>query len=437
MIGELRWYGTPGPTTLDKGSLTLGRSLDVPRVSRYDVDTETPRPEKLILDYDTTINNSPLDISGSGNHGTFFGHAQYSAADKAFKFDGTGDTVYVDHNGNMGATTNFPTGDAIYTMSCWIKANSAQYSSDAAVFYFGSAWTSYQLAGIYHGINGRINMDIGGHNMRTATGIIQSNRWYHVAIVKRGTGTITSARSYGSIYIDGVEIDPANLTYNAGGTQALQSIDNISIGSNFNGVPGSFGEAFNGLVSKPQIWNVALENSEIRKIYNLGRTGRSMVISDTAVGIGRYPRSQLDVRGIVRATTFISESQPLFIARPTASILYTTDNTIISNWTTLVNRGGFLKSSGYVYAPSAGVYYFHVNMYNETNQIGIIDLHHNGVIACRGELGTGVTNNSIITLFATVRMEAGDYVYLKNIGDVELISSGSSVYNQFVGYKLS
>ena len=41
-----RWqlFGTPGPTTLDKGSLTLGRSLDVPRVSRYDVDTATPRP---------------------------------------------------------------------------------------------------------------------------------------------------------------------------------------------------------------------------------------------------------------------------------------------------------------------------------------------------------------------------------------------------------
>jgi hypothetical protein len=311
MLSEWQLFGTPGPTTLDKGSLTLGRSLDVPRISRYDVDTETPRPEKLILDYDTTINNSPLDISGSGNHGTFFGHAQYSAADKAFKFDGTGDTVYVDHNGNMGATTNFPTGDAIYTMSCWIKANSAQYSSDAAVFYFGSAWTSYQLAGIYHGINGRINMDIGGHNMRTATGTIQSNRWYHVAIVKRGTGTITSARSYGSIYIDGVEIDPANLTYNAGGTQALQSIDNISIGSNFNGSPGSFGEAFNGLVSKPQIWNVALENSEIRKIYNLGRTGRSMVISDTAVGIGKVPEAHLDVRGSLNVTGNFNGNSPL------------------------------------------------------------------------------------------------------------------------------
>ena len=84
-------FGTPGPTTLDKGSLTLGRSLDVPRVSRYDVDTETPRPEKLVVDFDTTVNSSPTDISGKGNHGTLVG-ATYSPADKAFNFDGTDNT---------------------------------------------------------------------------------------------------------------------------------------------------------------------------------------------------------------------------------------------------------------------------------------------------------------------------------------------------------
>jgi hypothetical protein len=32
-------------------------------------------------------------------------------------------------------------------------------------------------------------------------------------------------------------------------------------------------------------------------LYRLGRTGRSMVISDTAVGIGKVPEAQLDVRG--------------------------------------------------------------------------------------------------------------------------------------------
>ena len=82
-IGALKFFGTPGPTTLDKGSLTLGRSLDVPRVSRYDVDTETPRPEKLVVDFDTTVNSSPTDISGKGNHGTF-GGSSITPADKAF-----------------------------------------------------------------------------------------------------------------------------------------------------------------------------------------------------------------------------------------------------------------------------------------------------------------------------------------------------------------
>jgi len=92
-LREWQLFGTPGPTTLDKGSLTLGRSLDVPRISRYDVDTETPRPEKLVVDFDTTVNSSPTDISGKGNHGTLVG-ATYSAADKAFDFSVT-NNVYI------------------------------------------------------------------------------------------------------------------------------------------------------------------------------------------------------------------------------------------------------------------------------------------------------------------------------------------------------
>jgi hypothetical protein len=46
-----------------------------------------------------------------------------------------------------------------------------------------------------------------------------------------------------------------------------------------------------------KLYNVALEPSEVQKLYRLGRTGRSMVISDTAVGIGKVPEAQLDVRG--------------------------------------------------------------------------------------------------------------------------------------------
>jgi len=434
-IGRIKLFGTPGPTTLDKGSLSLTRSLDVPRVSRYDVDTETPRPEKLILDYNTSVNPYPLDISGRGNHGTFYGHAYYSEADRAFKFDGTNDTIYVDHNGNTGSLNGFPTGDATYTMSCWMKPRVLGTSS--AIFYFGSAWTGSQLAGIYFSSGNAINMDVGSYFIATASNILKANEWAHVAIVKRGTGNVNNTHSWGSIYINGEEV-PTTIGA-GGGAQSLSTVDNLSIGSNFNGSPGGFGEDFDGCIAKPQIWSVPLENSEIRKIYNLGYTGRSMVISDTAVGIGRYPRSQLDVRGVVRATSFLSESQPAFIAEGGVAEVITTAS-IISNWHTIVNRGGMFKSNGYAYAPSDGIYFFHTNLYNESGYIIIVDLYLNDKVKVRGELASGTGNNSICTLFGTVYMNKGDYVYLKNTsGRSEIIvpADSAEAYNQFVGYKLS
>ena len=434
-IGRIKFFGTPGPTTLDKGSLSLTRSLDVPRVSRYDVDTETPRPEKLILDYNTSVNPYPLDISGRGNHGTFYGHAYYSEADRAFKFDGTNDTIYVDHNGNTGSLNGFPTGDATYTMSCWMKPRVLGTSS--AIFYFGSAWTGSQLAGIYFSSGNAINMDVGSYFIATASNILKANEWAHVAIVKRGTGNVNNTHSWGSIYINGEEV-PTTIGA-GGGAQSLSTVDNLSIGSNFNGSPGGFGEDFDGCIAKPQIWSVPLENSEIRKIYNLGYTGRSMVISDTAVGIGRYPRSQLDVRGVVRATSFLSESQPAFIAEGGVAEVITTAS-IISNWHTIVNRGGMFKSNGYAYAPSDGIYFFHTNLYNESGYIIIVDLYLNDKVKVRGELASGTGNNSICTLFGTVYMNKGDYVYLKNTsGRSEIIvpADSAEAYNQFVGYKLS
>jgi hypothetical protein len=299
-ISEIKFFGIPGPTTLDKGSLSLTQILDVPHVSRYDVDTQTPRPDKLILNYDTTVNSRPVDISGKGNHGEFYGNAKYSKEERAFEFDGSSDTVYIDHNGYGVGVKGFPTGDAKYTMSCWIKANEGQINNVAAVFYFGSSWTTAELAGIYHSAGGKINMDVGARNTATTNQVIFPGRWHHVAIVKRGTGAISTDHSYGSIYIDGEEV--TNLTLSGGGnpSQSLNTIDNVSIGSNFNGSAGSFTEAFDGWIAKPQAWNVPLENSEIRKIYNLGHTGRSMMISDTAIGIGKAPEAQLDVRGTGR-----------------------------------------------------------------------------------------------------------------------------------------
>jgi hypothetical protein len=191
-INQWRLFGTPGPTTLDKGSLTLGRSLDVPRISRYDVDTETPRPEKLVVDFDTTVNSSPTDISGQGNHGTLTG-ATYSAADKAFSFDGTDQYI----QGDTGLTGNFA-----HSISMWFKA-----SNDGQLFWTGinsSSQVGYRLNIFFSedgGLGGNTTTPQIHYTFKNHTHYANVNldQWHHLVCTYSGTDS-----SNRKIYIDGV-----------------------------------------------------------------------------------------------------------------------------------------------------------------------------------------------------------------------------------------
>ena len=309
-IGEWRLFGTPGPTTLDKGSLTLGRSLDVPRISRYDVDTETPRPEKLVVDFDTTVNTSPTDISGRGNHGTFNGtNMKYSAADKAFVFNGTDDYI--------GGQISTDGGDFIHSFSFWVKYN--VIAREEYAFSFGSASTLGRV-GYYKSSAGAIKIIgwSGGNIDYTFTH--EPNRWYHVCGTYSGGGWGTNTK----LYIDGVEYVG---TGGGGNNLSIPNNPDLDIGRVYNS---SGGAAFlNGQISNFKLYDVALEASEVQKLYRLGRTGRSMVISDTAVGIGKAPEAQLDVRGTlaVRGDLFVSSPkiENLFYAPPNWGYSNTSD----------------------------------------------------------------------------------------------------------------
>jgi len=279
-MGELVYFGTPGPTTLDKGSLSLTRSLDVPRVSRYDVDTETPRPEKLVLDFDTTVNSSPTDISGKGNHMTFHGNARYSEADKAFVFDGTTGTY-------MSGTQNLGTGTPAHTITGWFKRTST-LTEYTWIFTIGTSATG-QMSGLLIDPQGDIVFDIFNHRIETQKRI-NNNEWYHFAGVFHGASSTWSVDTC-DVYINGV-LEPTQSTGTSPQTFNLTG-NQIYFGTSTN-----FLRYSSCLISNFKLYNVALEPSEVRKLYNLGRTGRSMVISDTAVGIGKVPEAQLDVRGI-------------------------------------------------------------------------------------------------------------------------------------------
>jgi len=372
-VGEWKLFGTPGPTTLDKGSLTLGRSLDVPRVSRYDVDTETPRPEKLLVDFDTTVNSSPTDISGKGNHGTLVG-ATYSPADKAFSFDG-GDYI----QGSLTNSSNFTN-----TVSLWFKTDDQQSTLGSpgttgnrrTIFEFGDIGNR---SGLNHGFvdirNTYMTIYMGDTGQLPSSAFApQQNQWHHLVLIYSGSGTLR-------IFIDNTEYT-SSLVSVVNGTLAVQVNADLLLGSE-----GRLNSAkFRGDISNFKVYSVALEPSEVQKLYRLGRTGRSMVISDTAVGIGKVPEAQLDVRGNLNVDGVIKSNGPVFSAYEYDGYTVTAVG-YVTLGNTFVNKGGcYDTSNGIFTAPISGTYRFTVDA----------TLRSPGGTSGSGSPGSGITT---ITLY--------------------------------------
>jgi hypothetical protein len=88
-----------GSSTLHDGTLTLTKNLDVPRIGpALDAD-DTPRRDRLVVEYNTSTNpvedGLVQDTSGRGNDGVLINGASYNATEKALVFDGTVSDQYV------------------------------------------------------------------------------------------------------------------------------------------------------------------------------------------------------------------------------------------------------------------------------------------------------------------------------------------------------
>jgi hypothetical protein len=278
-VAYLRFLGTPAPSSLEDGHLTLGKALTVPRFSGHAAGAETPRAESLVVHYDTTVDSvasgsTVVDTSGNGLNGIFYNNTSYSSSDRALVFDGTDDYIKVNNTGVSG--------DYVHSISFWI------YNNNHATNPF---WIGENIDGkrinIYLPTSG-IDYSFRGDTVST-TSLPPINRWWHLAVTYNGTQGITGRK----IYIDGVE----QTTVHTGTAAALNITDGVMyLGTNFQQ-----GSDLDGKMSKVKIWNVALTADEVAAEYALGRTGKALNITDTAVCLGgTVPRAQLDVRGSAR-----------------------------------------------------------------------------------------------------------------------------------------
>jgi hypothetical protein len=289
-MNEWRLFGTPAPSSLEDGHLTLGKALTLPRVSGHAAGAETPRAESLVLHYDTTVDSvvsgsTVVDISGTGINGTLTNGAAYSSTDRALTFDGVNDRIT--------GTLNNPSGAWVNSVAFWFKRNVASGVSGYDYIYKSgiSGGNGTSAMNIIITPTHELVWTIYNHTVFTPANTVVNDAWYHVVTVYRG-GVVNLSNA--DIYVNGVKASnstngTAAATYPANATFVIGN----NTTDNYN---------FNGSISNFKIWGgVALTAEEVAAEYALGRTGKSINLTDTSLCLGgTVPRAQLDVRGSAR-----------------------------------------------------------------------------------------------------------------------------------------
>jgi len=262
---ELRYFGTreQGQSVLHDGQLTLTKNLNVPRIGPpLDAD-DTPRRDRLVVEYNTSTNPTfegfVRDTSGRGNDGIFYGEASYDATDKALVFPGT--------VGNFIRTNQLKafTGDQAHTIGGWFKRTNLS-TARQDWFVMGTVGTGKATAfSIY--TSGDDTYAYGFSNdIYSTTNQILDTSWYHVMITFVGGIPNTTNKK---VYINGVDVTSNFGDGTASQTQNFSSDSFLILGTDL------------GLVNYPaplkisnfKLYDVALTASEVKTLYDMGRTG--------------------------------------------------------------------------------------------------------------------------------------------------------------------
>jgi hypothetical protein len=281
--------------------------------------------ESLIVHYDTTVDSvvsgkSVVDTSGNGINATLYNGASYSSSDRALTFDGTNDYVV--------GTLNNPAGDWVHSFSFWMKLNVDQSTiGNARVdpVQIGSTGATSKYSAIdVHGT--QINWYFYSNDVSFPISGIKAGEWNHLTFAYEGGGT----NSYRHAYLNGTEV---TMTSSLSGGSALNIDGNATFTLGADSIRA--GAYLNGSISNFKVWSgVALTADEIRAEYALGRTSKTLNITDTAVCIGGVaPRAQLDVRGSARFDGHLNVSSGNNSSSPASTI---------NGWKTLTWSGGLV-----------------------------------------------------------------------------------------------
>ena len=166
-----------------------------------------------------SLNDSPSDISGNGNDGTYQGGIATIADVDATHGGSRAYNMSTTSTSAIALPASFkPTIFSDSTVSAWFKYTGPIFNADPDMSVIGASSTSFRwYSAIRHNNNGaqtgtyRTYADDGANNGGSAvagTGNEEDNAWHHVTFVRDYTS------STGTVYVDGISIGSASFTSN-------------------------------------------------------------------------------------------------------------------------------------------------------------------------------------------------------------------------------
>jgi hypothetical protein len=307
-LKNIRLYGIreKASSTIHDGALTLTKNLVVPRIGpAFDAD-DTPRRDRLVVEYTTSTNPTDYgyvkDTSGNGYDAKMVG-VVYNPSDKSFECSAS--------DGSQWIETYIPNGSRFntqFSVSVW--ANMGQFDLTSLygfIFALGdrnqtglSSTSGNELSLVYNhaGLTeGTFFTTIEGQNLffkEFTTHDSHMGQWYHLVMTYDGSTLYLYKNGENSGY--------------ATRTAPVLPDDNC--------VVRLFGDAVNenathqgvqSRISNFKLYDCCLTRDEARTLYDMGRCdeGHHVVsFEKTRVGIGLgdgcAPKAELDVRGTAR-----------------------------------------------------------------------------------------------------------------------------------------
>jgi hypothetical protein len=284
-VGELRYFGTreQGQSVLHDGQLTLTKNLTVPRIGpALDAD-DTPRRDRLVVEYNTSTNptfeGAVRDTSGRGNDGVL-GSVTYDAVRKSLETFSSGGIKTM-------ATNNLLESNGKHSFSAWMRFDSP--AAWEAVYGIGAniAFTGNNDVSVLVSTNAfRIETRTSGIYYSDRNYTFTPGKWVHMAVVYDGTGGLNGF----DIYMDTVKLAQGG---SSNGTASLNlPTTNLSVhfgqGSE-NSPTATPTYVLDGGMSSIKFYDTVLTAEEVKTLYDMGRCdeGHHVVnFSKTRVGIG-------------------------------------------------------------------------------------------------------------------------------------------------------